>query len=85
MINNALVTPSRLTETPVSRFPNEMPLPMASMYRLIACPRSDGDAVVCKREFAEVLLMLIEKPAMPNSTGNPQNHGFRATKTRIVP
>ena len=35
LINNALLTPSELTEMPVSKLPSEMPLLMASMYRLI--------------------------------------------------
>ena len=41
--------------------------------------------MVCKRGLADVLLTLIENPATPKSTGSPQNHGFRARRTKVAP
>jgi hypothetical protein len=70
---------------PVIRLPIDIPPRMAGMNKLMVLPRRDAATVACNNEFAEVLLMLIERPGKTSKVGNPQNHGLIAASAVIAP
>lgn len=54
---------------------------MASMYKLTLWPRSNGLALACNREFAEMLLAFIDKPANTNIDWNDGMDSASVTPT----
>jgi hypothetical protein len=55
------------------------------MNKLMVLPRRDAATVACNREFAEVLLTLIERPAKTSKMGNPQDQGLIAASAVMAP
>ena len=73
---SAHLTPSELTDIPVSRRPIDIPPRTASMNKLMVLPRCCAATAVCNREFAVVLPTAIEMPARISKMDNAQNRGL---------
>ena len=57
---------------------------MASMNKLMVCPRSRTGAIDCNNVLAEALLAVIVTPATTNSAGNPQGQWFSAASHELM-